>query len=73
MNEGMISSQWKALTPNIQQHWSKLTEEDLKVNAGSESYLIDKVEKRYGISHSEAEKQVREFEQQLSKHSKTQH
>jgi len=73
MNEGMISSQWKELTPNIKQHWGKLTDDDLKVSAGSTDYLIDKVEKRYGISHSEAEKQVREFETQLSKHSKTQH
>ncbi|MBE1159457.1 CsbD family protein [Dyella acidiphila] len=73
MNENMLSDQWKSLAPNIRQHWNKLTEQDLQVSAGSESYLIDKVEKRYGISHSEAEKQVREFEQQMSKHSKSKH
>ena len=73
MNPDMIKGQWKELTPNIKQHWGKLTEDDLKVNAGSMEYLTDKVEKRYGISHSEAEKQVREFEHQISKHSKTHH
>ena len=71
MNQDMIRSQWKQLTPNIKQHWGKLTEDDLKVSNGSVEYLTDKVEKRYGISHTEAEKQVHEFERALSKHSST--
>ena len=73
MNQDMIKGQWKELAPNIKQHWEKLTDDDLKVNAGSTEYLTDKVEQRYGISHSEAQKQVREFEHQISKHSKTRH
>jgi uncharacterized protein YjbJ (UPF0337 family) len=68
MNQDMLRGQWKELTPNIKQHWNKLTDADLKVSEGSAEYLCDKVEKRYGISHSEAEKQVREFENQISKH-----
>ena len=68
MNQDMFRGQWKQLTPNIKQHWGKLTDADLKVSEGSVEYLTDKVEKRYGISHSEAEKQVREFETQISKH-----
>ncbi|QAU24797.1 CsbD family protein [Dyella sp. M7H15-1] len=68
MNQDMIKEQWKSLTPNIKQHWGKLTDDDLKVSDGSINYLTDKVEKRYGISHSEAEKQVREFETQIGSH-----
>jgi uncharacterized protein YjbJ (UPF0337 family) len=68
MNQDMISSQWKQLGPNIKQHWGKLTDADLQVKEGNMKYLADTVEKRYGISHSEAEKQVREFETQISKH-----
>jgi uncharacterized protein YjbJ (UPF0337 family) len=68
MNQDMFRGQWKELAPNIKQHWGKLTDADLKVSQGSLEYLTDTVEKRYGISHSEAEKQVREFEHQISKH-----
>jgi uncharacterized protein YjbJ (UPF0337 family) len=71
MNENMIKDQWNKLTPNIKQHWGKLTDADLQAKEGSAEYLTTAVEKRYGISHSEAEKQVREFEHQISKH--TQH
>jgi uncharacterized protein YjbJ (UPF0337 family) len=73
MNQDMIRGQWKELTPNIKQHWEKLTDADLKVSDGSMEYLTGKVEQRYGISHSEAEKQVREFENQITKHSQKHH
>lgn len=73
MNQDIIRNQWKELAPNIKQHWGKLTDADLKVSEGGMDYLADKVEKRYGIAHSEAEKQVREFERELSKHSTTHH
>lgn len=68
MNRDPIRSHWKELAPNIKQRWEKLTEADLKINAGSTEYLAGKVEKRYGITRSEAEKQVREFEHDISKH-----
>jgi uncharacterized protein YjbJ (UPF0337 family) len=71
MNQDTIRGHWKELAPNIKQHWGKLTEDDLQVKDGSMEYLTGKVEKRYGISHAEAEKQVREFENQISK--RTQH
>jgi uncharacterized protein YjbJ (UPF0337 family) len=71
MNQDAIRSQWKELAPNIKQHWGKLSESDLQSKEGSMEYLTTRVEKVYGISHSEAEKQVREFENQISK--RTQH
>jgi uncharacterized protein YjbJ (UPF0337 family) len=73
MNQDMIRGQWKQLSGNIKQHWGKLTDDDLKVSEGSVEYLTGKLEQRYGMAHAEAEKQVREFERKLSKHSTTHH
>ncbi|GLQ47423.1 UPF0337 protein [Dyella lipolytica] len=73
MNQDMIRGQWKQLSGNIKQHWGKLTDDDLKVSEGSVEYLTGKLEQRYGMAHAEAEKQVREFERELSKHSTTRH
>jgi uncharacterized protein YjbJ (UPF0337 family) len=73
MNEDMIRGQWKQLSGNIKQHWGKLTNDDLKVAEGSAEYLAGKLEQRYGMAHAEAEKQVREFERQISKHHNTHH
>jgi uncharacterized protein YjbJ (UPF0337 family) len=66
MNQDMIKGQWKQLSGNIKQHWGKLTDDDLKVAEGSSEYLAGKLEQRYGMAHAEAEKQVREFERQIS-------
>ncbi|MGC1547180.1 MAG: CsbD family protein [Rhodanobacter sp.] len=66
MNQDMITDQWKQLTGNIKQHWGKLTDDDLKVSQGSAEYLAGRVEHRYGVAHDVAEKQVREFERELS-------
>ncbi len=73
MNQDMIRGQWKQLSGNIKQHWGKLTDDDLKVSEGSAEYLTGKLEQRYGMAHAEAEKQVRDFERGLSKHSTTHH
>jgi uncharacterized protein YjbJ (UPF0337 family) len=73
MNQDMIRGQWKQLSGNIKQHWGKLTDDDLKVTEGSSEYLASKVEQRYGIAHAEAEKQVRNFERELSKKDVTHH
>jgi uncharacterized protein YjbJ (UPF0337 family) len=65
-NQDVIKGQWKQLSGNIKQHWGKLTDDDLKVSEGSSEYLTGKLEQRYGMAHAEAEKQVREFERQIS-------
>ena len=61
MNEDIFKGKWKQLTGKIQTKWGKLTNDDLDVAEGNADYLIGKVQERYGIRREEAEKQVRNF------------
>lgn len=61
MNEDKIKGQWKQVAGKVKAQWGKLTDDDLKVAEGNSEYLSGKVQERYGIARSEAEKQVKEF------------
>jgi uncharacterized protein YjbJ (UPF0337 family) len=41
-----------------QQHWGKLTNDDLDVVEGRRQELVGKIQERYGIARNEAERQV---------------
>lgn len=66
MNEDTIAGQWKQLSGKIKKQWGKLTDDDLKIVEGNARMLAGKVQERYGIARDEAERQVREFEEDLS-------
>ncbi len=65
MNEDKIKGQWKQLTGKLKAKWGKLTDDDLKVADGNSEYLIGKLQERYGIEKSEAERLAREFDRSL--------
>lgn len=64
MNEDTIKGQWKQLKGKMQAQWGKLTDDDLDVAEGNAQYLAGKIQERYGVARDEAEKQIKEFEQQ---------
>ncbi len=64
MNEDTIKGQWKQLKGKMQAQWGKLTDDDLDVAEGNAQYLAGKIQERYGVAKDEAEKQIKEFEQQ---------
>ena len=66
MNWDQIEGQWKQVKGQAQQKWGKLTNDDLDVVAGKKEELIGRVPERYGLARDEAEKQVGEFESNLS-------
>ncbi|WP_041398030.1 CsbD family protein [Rubinisphaera brasiliensis] len=66
MNWDQIEGQWKQVKGQAQQKWGKLTNDDLDVVAGKKEELIGRVQERYGLARDEAEKQVGEFESNLS-------
>lgn len=61
MNKDRIEGQWKQLQGRMKQKWGKLTDDDLSVAEGNTTYLVGKVQERYGIARDEAEAEVREF------------
>ncbi|WIG55340.1 MAG: UPF0337 protein YjbJ [Rhodanobacteraceae bacterium] len=65
MNEDRIKGQWRQLNGKLKSRWGKLTDDDLKVADGNAEYLAGKLQERYGIAKDEAEKQVRQFENDM--------
>ncbi len=67
MNDDKIKGQWKQLHGKLKARWGKLTDDDLQVADGNTEYLVGKVQERYGVARDEARKQVREFDESLTK------
>jgi uncharacterized protein YjbJ (UPF0337 family) len=61
MNNGNLREQWSELRRPIKNHWSQLTEQDLKEISGKLDLLMDKLQERYGYTKAEAERKVDQF------------
>jgi uncharacterized protein YjbJ (UPF0337 family) len=64
MNWDHIEGQWKDMKGRIREQWGKLTDDDIDVIAGKRDQLIGRIQQRYGTVKDDAERQVREFEEQ---------
>lgn len=62
MNDEKLKWQWKQLGGSLKARWSKLTDDDVQVAAGSTGYLVARLQERYGIARDEATRQIRKFE-----------
>lgn len=60
-----VEGNWNQFSGKAKQRWGKLTDDDLLVIKGKRQELIGKIQERYGIAKSEAEKQVEEWEKEL--------
>jgi uncharacterized protein YjbJ (UPF0337 family) len=58
MNWDRIEGNWKQFTGKVQQQWGKLTNDDLDVIAGKRTELAGRIQKQYGITKDEAERQI---------------
>lgn len=58
MNWTQIEGRWQTLTGQLKSQWGKLTDDDLVNIAGKRDQLLGKLQERYGVVKSEAEKQV---------------
>jgi uncharacterized protein YjbJ (UPF0337 family) len=62
MNTDHIEGKWKQLKGAVKVQWGKLTDDDIQVINGKRDQLVGKIQQRYGIVKTEAEKQLAEFE-----------
>jgi uncharacterized protein YjbJ (UPF0337 family) len=58
VNWDHIEGNWKRFKGNVRQQWGKLTDDQLDVIAGKREHLAGKIQKTYGVSKGEAEKQL---------------
>ncbi len=58
MNWDQVAGQWKQFEGKIRAMWGKLTDDDLKVVAGRKEAFVGRIQERYGIAKTDAEKQL---------------
>ena len=66
MNWDRIEGNWKQFKGKVKERWGKLTDDELDVIAGKRDQLNGTLQKAYGISKDEAERQITGFEQTIT-------
>lgn len=61
MNWEELEKHWDHFAGSARAHWSKLTDDDGQRLTGSKQELVERLEQRYGISSTEAARQVDEW------------
>ena len=64
MNKNQIEGNWKQLKGKVKQQWGKLTDDQIDVIEGRREELAGKIQEAYGLSKTEAEAQISEWENQ---------
>lgn len=67
MNRHQMEGKWTELKGKIKEKWGKLTDDDLDVIEGRRDQLAGAITKRYGYAKEQAEQQVRDFSDALSR------
>ena len=65
MNRDIIQGNWNQLKGQVQQHWGKLTGDELDRVEGRRKELVGLVQERYGYAREQAEREVDTFLQTL--------
>ncbi|WP_233840730.1 CsbD family protein [Dyella sp. 2HG41-7] len=65
MNRDTISGQWKQISGRIKQQWGKWTHDDLKVVEGHSDMLSGRMQERFAVARTDAQRQIRAIERDL--------
>jgi uncharacterized protein YjbJ (UPF0337 family) len=66
MNWDRISGNWTQWKGRVQERWGKLSNDQLDVIAGQRDELSGRIQKAYGLTKEEAERQLRNWERNLT-------
>lgn len=61
MTMDKLSNKWNQVSADAQNHWSKLTEQDLAQVKGNVQEMVNLVQDRYGYTRQRAEQDVTQF------------
>ncbi|HHY89914.1 MAG TPA: CsbD family protein [Chloroflexi bacterium] len=61
MFDDILKGQWKQFRGRVKEHWGRLTDDELDQIQGRSDVLIGKLQEKYGYTHEEAEREVRDF------------
>lgn len=65
MNSDIVKDRWKQLRDEIQERWSKFTDDDLDLIEGRADQLIDLLQEKYGYARERAEQEVDAFVEEM--------
>jgi uncharacterized protein YjbJ (UPF0337 family) len=66
MNKDTFEGNWKQFKGKVKEEWGKLTDDDLDIINGRREQLVGRLQERYGLEKSAAEKQIKEFEKRYT-------
>jgi uncharacterized protein YjbJ (UPF0337 family) len=58
MDWDRIEAKWDQFRGEAQQHWGKLTDDDVAVIEGKRKELAGRLQERYGLAKEEVDKQI---------------
>lgn len=61
MNEDILKGKWNEMKGSVKEKWGKLTDDDIDQAAGKRDQLIGALQKSYGYSKDEAEREYDRF------------
>ena len=64
MNKDIFEGKWEEVKGKMKKTWGKLTDDDFKVIEGAQQEVYGKLQKHYGYSKEEAQKAVKDFQEQ---------
>jgi len=67
MNWDRIEGNWRQLKGRVCEHWGKLSDEQFDNIAGKRERLSGSLRESYGIAQDEAEKQIKDFEEECAR------
>ena len=66
MNEDVLKGQWLQLKGKVRERWGKLTNDDIDQIQGRTQQLVGRIQQRYGIAREEAERQVKDWNTEVT-------
>lgn len=66
MNWERISGNWAHWKERVRERWGRLTDDELSSVAGRREQLTERLQVAYGLKSDEAERQIRNWERNLS-------
>jgi uncharacterized protein YjbJ (UPF0337 family) len=61
-----ISTNWSHWRDRVRERWGRLTEVELTTIAGRREMLLNRIQEVYGLSREEVERQLKNWERNLS-------
>ncbi|MDF1819481.1 MAG: CsbD family protein [Immundisolibacteraceae bacterium] len=61
MDNEKLKGNWNIVKGKVKEQWGKLTDDDIDRVGGQFDQLVGEIQKRYGITREEAEREIRDW------------